>query len=296
MKPGTRFFERKNGLIVAYEEYGDPAGEPVIFCHGWPASRLQGALAHGAALELGLRIISPDRPGISLSQFQAGRTLLDWPPLVAELAQALNLGRYRVLGISGGAPYTLATAWANKDAVRAATVVSGAIPLAERSTDKGLFFAYVWLMRIHRRSPAMIEFIFRMLRPLMWIPVPDALIPMAVGLQEGRAGKALMRDRKACEICFKAGREAWRNGAAGPAHDGALYAQPWGFSPREIRVPVRLWHGKIDRRFSWKLAESLASGIPGCATHFVENEGHDSLPIVYMSVILGDLKNAGMNG
>ncbi len=293
MDSDPRFFETKAGLRVAYEEYGDPAGEPVIFCHGWPGSRLQGALAHEAARELGLRIISPDRPGISLSQFQAGRTFLDWPPMVAELAQALNLGRYRVLGISGGAPYTLATAWTNRDTVKAVAVVSGAIPLAERATDEGLFFAYVWLMGIHRRSPAMVEFLFRMLRPLMWIPVPDALMPMAVGLQEGRAGKAMMRDRKACEICFKSGREAWRNDAAGPAHDGALYAEPWGFSPGEIRVPVRLWHGKIDRRFSWRLAESLASGIPNCSTHFVENEGHNSLPIICMREILEDLKSAG---
>lgn len=293
MDSQPRFFESKSGSRLAYEEYGDPAGEPVIFCHGWPGSRLQGELAHASASQLGLRIISPDRPGISLSQFQAGRTVLDWPPLVAELAQSLNLGRYRVLGISGGAPYTLATAWANKASVKAAAVVSGAIPLAERTSNEGLFFAYVWLMAIHRRRPVMIEFLFRMLRPLMWFPVPGALMPMALALQEGGPGKALLRKRNACEISFKAGREAWRTDAAGPAHDGTLYAQPWGFSPGEIRVPVRLWHGKEDKRFSWKLAEQLASGIPGCATHFVENEGHNSLPIICMREILADLKSAG---
>ena len=54
MDSDPRFFETKNGLRVAYEEYGDPLGEPVIFCHGWPSSRLQAAQAHQAACELGV--------------------------------------------------------------------------------------------------------------------------------------------------------------------------------------------------------------------------------------------------
>ena len=81
-------------------------------------------------------------------------------------------------------------------------------------------------------------------------------------------------------------------GAAGATHDGGLYAEPWGFSPGDIRVPVQLWHGRQDRQFSWKLAEQLAAAIPGCAAHFLEDEGHYSLPITHMREILGDLKNA----
>ena len=70
MEPSPRFFERKNGLRIAFAEYGDPSGEPVIFCHGWPSSRTQAALVHKAACEMEMRIVSPDRPGIALSQFQ----------------------------------------------------------------------------------------------------------------------------------------------------------------------------------------------------------------------------------
>ena len=33
-------FIRGNGERVAFSEYGDPNGEPVMFCHGWPSSRL----------------------------------------------------------------------------------------------------------------------------------------------------------------------------------------------------------------------------------------------------------------
>ena len=45
-------------------------------------------LTEHAARDLGVRIISPDRPGISGSAFQAGRKLVDWPPIVREDDQA----------------------------------------------------------------------------------------------------------------------------------------------------------------------------------------------------------------
>ena len=33
-------FIRGNGDRVAFSEYGDVNGEPVMFCHGWPSSRI----------------------------------------------------------------------------------------------------------------------------------------------------------------------------------------------------------------------------------------------------------------
>jgi len=44
-----------------------------------PGSRLQRHPDESAAQELGVRLITVYRPGCSLSDFHAGRTLLDWP-------------------------------------------------------------------------------------------------------------------------------------------------------------------------------------------------------------------------
>ena len=70
-----------SGATIALSEYGDPQGAPVFFCHGWPSSRTMAELAHDAAIELGARILSPDRPGIRDSPFKPNRRLIDWPPL-----------------------------------------------------------------------------------------------------------------------------------------------------------------------------------------------------------------------
>ena len=96
---------------LAFQEYGDPRGRPVVFCHGWPSSRTMAELTDSAARELGIRIISPDRPGISRSDFQLERRLLDWPPVLRALVDHLGLDQFRVLALSGGAAYAYASAW-----------------------------------------------------------------------------------------------------------------------------------------------------------------------------------------
>jgi hypothetical protein len=46
--------ELPNGGHIAYDEYGDPTGLPVLFCHGWPSSRTMAQLTDAAARELGV--------------------------------------------------------------------------------------------------------------------------------------------------------------------------------------------------------------------------------------------------
>jgi len=292
MNSEPRFLDLKNGLRIAYEEFGDPAGEPVFFCHGWPSSRTMAALTHDAARETGVRIISPDRPGIALSRFQPGRTVLDWPPVFTALADALGIVRYRVLGVSGGAPYAFASAWANPDAVKAVAVVSGVPPLAGHDAEVGLLAAYTRLLQIHRTSPATLRLLFRIFRPLAVLPFLKLLKPMLLSMQLPEDRMALAANG-AFEVCFESSRAAWKQGAAGVTLDAEQYAGPWGFDLDEIRTPVRLWHGKLDRSFSWELAKTVAEKLPRCIPQFIESEGHYSLPILHVRRILEDLKIAG---
>ena len=99
-----------DGRELAYEEYGDPAGFPVLSFHGGLSSRLDAAPANEAARRMGVRLVSPDRPGMGLSTYQPGRRLLDWPADVTHLTDALGIGRFAVMGWSAGGPYAAACA------------------------------------------------------------------------------------------------------------------------------------------------------------------------------------------
>lgn len=104
--PDSQRIRLRDGRTLAYAEFGAPAGLPVIYCHGIPSSRAEGELTlrGSCAAQLGLRVIVPDRPGMGGSDFQPKRRVIDWPSDVVELVDALQLGRFAMLGSSGGAP------------------------------------------------------------------------------------------------------------------------------------------------------------------------------------------------
>jgi pimeloyl-ACP methyl ester carboxylesterase len=288
MKGDAQNFRRENGAVVAFSEYGDPRGAPVFFCHGWPSSRTMAELTDEAARNLGLRIISPDRPGIRDSKLDPNRTLLDWPPLLREFAAHLEIDKFKILAISGGAPYAYAAAWMLPERVEAIAVVSGAPPIAELQDRSGLLTLYKRLLALRGSRPGLLRFLFHIARPFASMKVPIRIRPLLLKILQPCDANVL-RDTKSFEACFESARQAWRSSAAGVMIDADIYAQPWGFSLEEVQVPVRLWHGKKDRTFSFRLAEEIATRLPNCEFHLVEGAGHYSLPIRYTQEILADL-------
>ena len=279
-----------DGAVVEFQEYGDPTGTPVLFCHGWPSSRTMAQLADEPARSLGLRIISPDRPGICGSSMQLDRKLSDWPRVVGQLVDNLGIGEFRILAISGGAPYAYATAVAMPERVRAIAVAGGVIPFAELKDFKGLLPLYRWMLAFYRNRPQLLRQLFRLAKPFLSFRAPVRLRPLLLKMLLLRpCDAASLRDDAAFEAIFESQRRAWRGSAEGVMIDAQIYAQPWGFGVQDVRVPVRLWHGIEDRAFAVRLAESIADRFPNCKARFIQDEGHYSLPIRHMREILEDL-------
>jgi pimeloyl-ACP methyl ester carboxylesterase len=284
------FVQLETGGVIAFEEYGDANGVPVIFCHGWPSSRTMARLTDDAARDLGVRIISPDRPGISGSSLQLNRELSDWPPVARQLVDQLGIGEFRVLGISGGAPYAYATAAAMPERVRAIAIVSGATPIVDFANREGLLPLYRWMLALYRTRPQLLRRLFCLARPILSLRPPVRLRPLLLKILMLRpCDEESLRDSASFEAVFESQRRAWRGSAEGVIADAQIYAKPWGFLIEQIRVPVRLWHGKEDRAFSVPLAEEIANRLPDCNARYVDGAGHYSLPIRYMREILQDL-------
>jgi pimeloyl-ACP methyl ester carboxylesterase len=285
-----KILELQDGAVLAFDEYGDPTGVPVIFCHGWPSSCTMAQLADEPARALGVRIISPDRPGISGSTMQPDRKLSDWPRLLQGLVDHLKIGEFRVLAISGGAPYAYATAAAMPDRVRAIAIVGGVIPFTELKDFRGLLPLYRWMLAFYRVGPQLLRGSFHLARPFLSFRAPVRLRPLFLKMLLLRpCDAASLREDAAFEAIFESQRRAWRGSAEGVMADAQIYAQPWGFAMEDVHGPVRLWHGKEDRAFSVRLAEKFANRLPNCKPRFIENEGHYSLPIRRMREILQDL-------
>jgi len=283
------------GRRIAVESYGDPKGQPLFFFHGWPSSRQQGALADATASAMGIRLLAVDRPGCGGSDLHVGRALRDWPEVLEALADHVEAPTFHVLGVSGGGPYALASAWGLRDRVKGAAVVSGAPPLAERADVSGLMPVYQYLLRLYNTRPEAMRLVFRAVRPLARIRPPNWLFRMALHTLPDVDRLALIEPGRMNQA-WHGYAGSWAGHPDGVFHDARIYAAPWGFDLSEIRVPIRLWHGKKDKNFDWKLAEELAAQIPGCHTRIFDNEGHYSLIFRHCREIFEDLMEAAPPG
>jgi pimeloyl-ACP methyl ester carboxylesterase len=279
----------RDGRTLAYAEYGSPTGQPIVYCHGAPSSRVEGDLIVNAetATALGLRVIIPDRPGIGRSDHQPHRRIVDWPDDVLDLAQALGLERFAVLGSSGGAPYAVVCGARIPDRVRVVGLLGGIAPPEAPGVLASMSGPLRMMFLLARRAPAVLRGLYRLnLRAMQrgrerarqrmaaWAPEPDRKL-----LERPEIGDGFM-------ACFE---EACRRGPLGPVEDMALIARPWGFDLTTVAVPVLLWHGEHDRNVPVASGRYLAGAIPRCRATFYPNDAHLSVPLNHQEEIFGAL-------
>lgn len=138
---------------LAYAEYGEPNGPSVFLFHGLPGSRLSWGLVPGNPFPPGLRIIAPDRPGYGRSDPKPHRTVLDWSDDVAELANALEIEKFGVLGVSGGGPGALACAWKMPERLTSVGVVACPAPTNAPDVFEGMSKTNRFFMNLAWRLP-----------------------------------------------------------------------------------------------------------------------------------------------
>jgi pimeloyl-ACP methyl ester carboxylesterase len=259
-----------DGRTLGYAEHGATAGRPIFLFNG-SASRLFYPVDDAAAQGLNARIITVDRPGLGLSDFKPGRTLLDWAEDVRQLADALGLERFAVAGGSAGGPYAAACAFRLPERVTTLGLISSLAPFDVPEIAEGMtpeyrmipfFTRYApWLLTLAQsliiRNPegAWKQFYAR-------LPEPDRATLRAHPDLDLRA--MLVRDVP----------EIYRQGPRGIVWDMTVLTRPWGFSPAGIRVRSCLWQGEQDVNVPRKMGEYLARTIPDCQAEFLPGEGH----------------------
>ena len=104
-------------------------GRPVIWMHGTPGARRQiPESARIAAEKFDICLIGIDRPGVGDSTPHLYDRILDFTDDLEVMLDRLGIGDFAILGLSGGGPYTLATAAAMPERVKAVGVMGGVAP------------------------------------------------------------------------------------------------------------------------------------------------------------------------
>jgi pimeloyl-ACP methyl ester carboxylesterase len=261
-----------DGRRLGYAQYGQPDGEPIVYFHGHPGSRLEASLAHKAAAASSFRVVALDRPGYGLSDFQPGRAIIDWPSDVAQAADALGIDRFSVAGASGGGPYALACAWRLAGRVVQAAVISGVGPFQVPGSTAGMRWQNRAGFRLAARWPGLARLLMRSMRRSI-SSRPERTIE-ALARAMSPADAEIVRRPEVRALLIADIREAFRQGSDGAAHDMMLLGRPWGFSLREIEQDVYLWQGEADTLVPPAMGRYQAEQLPHCHATMLPGAGH----------------------
>jgi pimeloyl-ACP methyl ester carboxylesterase len=262
----------EDGRRLAYSEWGDPRGVPVIHQHGMPGSRLDRAAGDLVQRRLGVRLITPDRPGYGLSDPLRGRRLLDWPKDVVQLADALELPTFGITSLSGGGIYALACAVAIPDRLTQVVTSGCPAPLHRAGALRGMRAENVVGLRVGGAAPWLFHAAAAALAGGIR-KYPNLFIEEGTHDQPAADRRWMtlpwVRAQESSNL-----REAFRQGALGYAQDISLLAQPWGFELRDIDPLIQLWHGDADKVIPLHHAKYLVSALPNATLRICEGEGH----------------------
>lgn len=264
-----RLISLRDGRSMAYAEYGTSDGFVVVNAHGGLACRLDVESADDVAAAAGIRLISPDRPGVGHSDPDPGRTTLSWASDVEELVDRLGVERFAVMGWSMGGQYAAAVGHALRHRVTRAAIVAGALPLTGSGVFDQLPAMDRYLTRMSERAPWLARQWFRIMG------LAPRLAPVLYGRLAardlGKADGAVIRG-EGFRTFARMSREAIRQ-PAGAVEEYRAWMRPWGFAPEDLDVPVDIWAGTDDQLINPSWPQRLASRIPN-ATLNIRDGGH----------------------
>jgi pimeloyl-ACP methyl ester carboxylesterase len=268
-----------DGRSMSYAQYGNPDGFPIVNAHGGLACRLDVAAADGIASAAGVRLISPDRPGVGRSDPRPGRTVDDWARDVAGLLDLIDIDRFAVMGWSMGGQYAAAVGHALPHRVTRVAIIAGALPLTEPGVFDELPAMDRVLTRVCTRAPWLARQWFRVMG--FAAGVAPTLYGRLAARELGAADGAVIRD-EGFHAFARMSQEALRQ-PAGAVEEYRAWMRPWGFTPEELTVPVDVWAGTRDELVNQTWPHRLALRIPNVTLN-IRDGGHFMAHLHYREI------------
>lgn len=266
-------FGLSSGRQLTYSAVGPADGSPVIYCHGAIGTPVAASIDLASiTADLGIRHIAVNRPGIGGSQPLPGRRVVDFADDILQLADALSLERFAVVGVSAGGPYALAVAHRLPDRVRRVALCSSMAPICPPHRAPEM---RPWLrvgLGALIRAPGACSAAGDRLLPL--IRRRPGLITAAIAAHAAQCERSRLRGAQEQAAAISSFLDATANGIRGMVDDYAVTCRGWGFSAAEVETEVHLWHGVRDPVVPLEHALQLAISLPHCRVFLDPDEGH----------------------
>ncbi len=262
----------------------------ILFFHGFPGSSAQIGLFDSRLEPDGLDVLCLDRPGYGRSTPGASHVeqLAQGVLQCRGLLDELGWDRFEIVAASGGAPLGISVAHTLGARVIRTTIACGlgqvCDPKLERLLAPKLRAALALL-------PALPARIVRVLEPGSYSRSEAGTAALRARLMRlfftaSRPDQDVLAAPDVIETLLAAQAEAWQQGGLGPQADARSYRAPWGWELGEFKGRIRFFHGEDDQVIPPGMSRLMAERIPGAECTVVKGEGHFSLPLRRLPLLL----------
>lgn len=284
--PGTTtIVESSAGYHVDVWQGGAPGGRPVLLLGGTPGGRFQAAIGDEAARRRGIRLWSFNRPGY-------GRTALTPPGLAAtgviavNVADALGIGQFGVVGLSGGGPFALATAICAPSRVTAVGLLAGIGPWRQLNDDPDEPDLVLCALADAGDVTGAYAGFATQIQPeyerFRAIPDDEALIA-----EYFSGAPDLPWLTVAAKAAWAADLRDAFDSYAGYGRDNVSWAGPWDIDPAEVQPPTWLWYGGKDTMVPVAHGHWLAERIPDAHLTIWPEDDHVTTCFAHYDEVFG---------
>lgn len=278
--PGKKIFVRK---------YGSGKNK-VVFFHGFPGSSIQGQVMEPIVDTHDLEVFAFDRPGYGRSDWQEDRHLLDVRGIIETLMTEFNLKRFSVVGISGGAPYALATMSLFQQQIEKKKIICGLGQLAEQDLAQLMPKKSILTMRnIPHLPTASVNWVVKKFLTQFEPVLPLHRKSKSSTPQRSQLMRFLFKAAKRDIECLNTGDhlatlnqsllEAFAQGARGPLRDMQIYTRPWKFNYAQLPAGIEFHHGTEDFIVPAEMSIRMQHRVNDSVYIPYPQEGHYSLAI-----------------
>jgi pimeloyl-ACP methyl ester carboxylesterase len=268
----SQTFVLKDDRRLGFAEYGASTARAVFYFHGSAGSRLERPSSESMLVQMGIRLITTDRPGHGLSDYQPDRRLIDWAQDIGQLADHLGISEFYVTGSSAGGPHALACAHQLAARVISGAVVSSIAPMSRPRAYEGMPLLNQILARSARRSRWVTRAIRWIARNMVMGDAEKATRQMMSSIPD--SDKAVLYAPQNVDILVSSIREGFRQGSQGVAEDDVLVNREWGFELESVRARIDIWHGERDVNAPIHAGEYLRDRLPNVRVNFLPDAGH----------------------
>ncbi|QLL24761.1 alpha/beta hydrolase [Actinobacteria bacterium IMCC26103] len=226
----------------------------------------------------GVFALSFGRSGYAASTPMRGRITIDVAKDIAELVSSLGITKFVNIGLSGGGQHAIATGL-DPRSVGVVTVGSLA-PFAEMGED---FYTGMQQADLDEYADALKDISLLVARFQKW--------------QDGDLGETITGAELSVQDKLAAEKPTWKvlldscaltmaQGWGWVADDYSSYLKPWGFDPRDVKVPTVIWQGGLDKNVPVQHGKWLTKNMPNARLELREEESHLGIFVNYEEEIM----------